>query len=73
MVNSSPEIDDILKEIALQNVEEGWKLTNPYARLGVQLTVKMLELHNFNTKQELMLHLRQTMVGPEIIEMFKEL
>jgi hypothetical protein len=73
VASNDPEIDDILKEIALDGIEKGWTIQNPYTKLAAVLLFQAARLHNFNTQQEIMCKLRTTIVPEEVVNKFKDL
>jgi hypothetical protein len=70
MISNREDIDDLLKEIALQNIENGWYLESPYSRLGIVIFSEGTRLHNFNLIQENLSLLRNKFVSQEIIDKY---
>lgn len=73
LIHNHEEVDDVLKEIALINIEKGWYIENPYQRLGLIILSEGSRLHQFNIQQETMGLLRSKFVSQKIIDKYKNL
>jgi hypothetical protein len=66
-------IDNILKEIALDGIESGWRIQNPYSKLAIVLLFEGSKVHQFNISQEINMKLKNVIVSDEIVEKYKDL
>jgi hypothetical protein len=73
LIHNHEEVDDLLKEIALVNIENGWFVESPYQRLGLIILSEGSRLYTFNLTQESMLMLRNKLVSEEIIQKYKNI
>jgi hypothetical protein len=72
-VEDDPEMSSLLKEIVLQNLENGWGMVDPYQRLCMMMLGKMYQLHISNSSQETVENLRKVIVSQADIDQFKDL
>ena len=61
------------KEIALENIESGFGIQNSYTKLSCILLFESIQLHNFNSIQELKSKIRSTIISDVILNKFYEL
>lgn len=69
----NPEIDDILKEIALEGIRTGWTIESPYYKLAMIILAEGNRVHNFNVEQELTTRLKNTIIPQDIVNKYSDL
>ena len=73
VTSNNPDIDDVLKEIALDGIQNGWGIQNPYSKLAMILLFEGSKVHNFNMAQDFNSRLKNVVVPDEIVEKYKDI